>query len=66
MPSERMTVAFIVVVACLVLATMLEMADREDRKWERFKAEHRCLPIAVDPDRPRVGWVCNDGKTYFR
>jgi hypothetical protein len=48
------------------MATMLGMVEREERAWERFKADRRCLPIVVDSDHRGVGWLCNDGRTYYR
>jgi flagellar basal body-associated protein FliL len=60
-----LSLTFTVAIVGIVVAGI-----KEQRQWEKFKAEHECKVVAHVAagykTSPKEGWLCNDGITYFR
>lgn len=62
--------AFVLLVLALVMA-----GQRDNKRWEQFKADHSCRVVAKRDSQStssgsyvagQTGWLCDDGITYFR
>ena len=61
----------------LLLAAMLGLSlslaashNEEEKAWLQFRREHHCRIIGEMTGGyktpPKTGWLCDDGKTYWR
>ena len=68
--ADRIIVGLFLVCLAVVIAVMLLPHRGEEKEWLQFRREHHCRIVGEMTGGyktpPKTGWLCDDGKTYWR
>lgn len=71
--DDRMVVGLFLLLLAAILGFALLLAashNEEEKVWLQFRREHHCRIVGEMTGGyktpPKTGWLCDDGKTYWR
>ena len=71
--DDRMVVGLFLLLLAAMLGFALSLAashNEEEKVWLQFRREHHCRIVGEMTGGyktpPKTGWLCDDGKTYWR